>query len=147
MGEKAILWQKLKYHGLNGDSIVRGEYFCVPLIFLADIFKAEYREEKEGKMVFLNMPDGKTLQFARGSIGCVIDNRVESMLCEALYRNRKLFVSLEWFCTRICGLRISSCEQVLYVTDHDAQISRYMAWLRQDILKGKALPEQETGRA
>ena len=147
MGEKAILWQKLKYHGLNGDSIVRGEYFCVPLIFLADIFKAEYREEKEGKMVFLNMPDGKTLQFARGSIGCVIDNRVESMLCEALYRNRKLFVSLEWFCTRICGLRISSCEQVLYVTDHDAQISRYMAWLLKDILKGTALPEQETGRA
>ena len=143
MGAEAVKWQKLKYHGLNGDSIVRGEYLCVPLSFVAEIFQAEYEEQMEGTVVYLKMPDGKTLQFARGCIGCVIDNRVESMLCEALYRNGRLYVSLEWFCTRVCGLRSSSYDQVLYVTDHDAQLSRYMAWLLEDILEDTNRQDKE----
>ena len=38
----AIQWQKLKYHGLNGDQKVRGEYLCVPISFIAQVFGLEY---------------------------------------------------------------------------------------------------------
>lgn len=133
LGAQTILWKKLKYHGLNGDSLVRGEYLCVPAFFIADAFEAVY-EEKDGAGV-MKLKDGRQLQFARGCIGCVIDNRVECMLCEALEREGRLFISLEWFCKRLYQLQTSVYDHVLYVTDHYAELSRYMSWILQDILE------------
>ena len=127
-------WQKLKYHGLNGGELVRGEYTCVPVSFLAEIAGASLEMGDEGQTAVMVLPDGRRLQFAKGSIGCVIDNKVRSMNCEALYREGTLLVGMEWFAQSILGWTATSCNDVLYVTDHWAELSYFMAGMIKDIL-------------
>ncbi|WP_337099911.1 alpha/beta hydrolase family esterase [Paenibacillus sp. YIM B09110] len=124
--------QKLKYHGLSGDAIVRGEYFMVPVSFLADVFDATFSSKHGGHSVELQLKDGMTMQFARGSIGCVVDNRVHSMYCEAVLQDGELYVPIEWICKRLFNNHVSSCGDVLYITDHDAELSLNMALLIRD---------------
>jgi len=133
MQTKAVYWQKLKYHGLNGRQEVRGEYLCVPLSFLSEAFDAKYEPGKDTLTVVMTLKDGRELQFARGSIGCVIDNDLRSMYCEALHRDGELLVSIEWFCRYLFGLEV-----------HFAELSANMADLIKDLLisSGK-LPDYE----
>lgn len=137
MSAKARYWQKLKYHGLQGSQIVRGEYICVPLSFLARVFGAEYIPSEDTLTAVVKLPDGRRLQFARGSIGCVIDDRVRSMYCEALHRDGQLLVSVEWFCGYLFNLHVSYCDGVVYVTDHFNALSANMADLIKDLLSGQ----------
>ncbi len=130
---EVFVWKKLKYHGLNGKALVRGEYPMAPVRDLAEIFKADCRE-KEGK-AWIHMPDGRSLQFARGCIGCTINNRIRSMSCEAVEREGILYISSEWFCREICRLQVSECNGVIYATDHDSALSSHMARLIRDLLK------------
>lgn len=139
MSGSAIKWQKLKYHGLNGGQQVRGEYLCVPLSFIAEVFDAEYLPSEDTLFASLLLKDGTELQFARGSIGCVVNNRITSMLCEALHRDRELYISLEWFCRSVYNLHVSVCNNVLYATDHYSALSANMADIINDILKGRQL--------
>ena len=132
---KTVKWQKLKYHGLEGGERVRGEYICVPLSFLAEAFGASYESAEKNRMVRLTLKDGRSLQFAEGSIGCMIDEDLRSMYCEALYREGELLVSAEWFCAYIFNLHVSVCEDVVYVTDHFSCLSRYMADLIRGLLE------------
>ena len=131
---QTLRWDKLKYHGLNGGHIVRGSYLCVPLPFLADVFDATVTYRQEGAAAELILPDGRVFTFAEGCIGCTVDNRVESMLCEPIFRNGTLYLSFEWFCRFAYNLQVSEYDGVMYVTDHYAEISRYMSWLLQDLL-------------
>jgi len=142
-GAETLRWEKLKYHGLNGGQIVRGSYLCVPLGFIAEVFGAKLDLMENGVMAELTLPDGRTFQFAEGCIGCAADNKVESMLCEAIYRNDRLYISLEWFCRFAYNLQVSEFDGVMYVTDHYSQISRYMSWLLQDMLRDHALNYEE----
>ena len=137
-------WQKLKYHGLNGGTKVRGEYCMAPLSFLAEVFGAELDPGEGGLSTRMRLPDGRELQFARGSIGCVIDNDLRSMYCEALYRDGQLLVSAEWFCRYLYDLTVTSCDGVVYVTDHFAELSENMADLIRDLLtSGGVLSDYE----
>ena len=83
----------------------------------------------------MRLKDGRRLQFARGSIGCVIDDTLRSMYCEALYRDGELLVSIEWFTGYLFHLTISSCNGAVYITDHFAELSAFMADLIKDLLK------------
>jgi len=134
-------WRKLKYHGLNGGTKVRGEYLCVPLRFLAKVFGAEYLPSEDTLTAVLNLPDGRRLQFARGSIGCAIDGDIRSMYCECLHRGGELLVGIEWFCGYLFNLHVSACDDVVYVTDHFSQLSMNMADLIREMLFGKLFPE------
>lgn len=135
MSGSAILWQKLKYHGLEGGQQVRGEYLCVPLSFIAEVFGAKYLPSDDTLTAVLILKDGRELQFARGSIGCAIDGRISSMLCEALHRNGELYISFEWFCRYLYDLHVSVLDNVLYATDHYIALSMHMAYLISGILK------------
>jgi poly(3-hydroxybutyrate) depolymerase len=132
LGAPAFLWSKLKYHGLQGAAEIRGEYVYVPLEFLSRDFAAELRHG-DG-VADLTLGDGRTLSFARGSVVSLVDGDVVGMLAEAVERDGRLFISLEWFARDILGLHTSQCENVLYVTDHHAELSRNMAHLIDDLL-------------
>lgn len=138
---KAVQWDKLKYHGLNGGQIVRGSYLCVPLSFIAEVFEADYEAEDHAASVVLLLKDGRRLQFARGSIGCVIDDTVRCMYCEALHRDNELLVSIEWFAKYFYSLQVSSCNGVTYITDHFADLSAFMADIIKDLFKGEMVPD------
>ncbi len=131
MTAKTLRWQKLKYHGLEGGAKVRGEYLCVPLRYLAEVFGAQYESQRDNRMVRLTLSDGRVLQFAEGSIGCMIDTDLRSMYCEALYREGELLVPAAWFLQYLFNLQVSECDGVLYATDHFNVLSLYMA----DVLK------------
>lgn len=141
MAGETILWRKMKYHGLEGGEKIRGEYHMVPLSFLAEAFKAKLEYSEDKLVAWVSMPDGRRLQFARGSIGCVIDNSITQMYCEALHRNNELYVSVEWFSEYICNMHISACEDVVYVTDHVNKLSANMADLIKDLLTDNIVPE------
>jgi len=134
MAAPAILHQKLKYHGLDGGEVVRGEYFCVPVSFVAKVFGAECTVWNGGKSAELHLKDGRTLQFALGSIGCVVNNVIHSMDCEAIWRNEQLYIPFEWICRRLLNLTASRCNDALYVTDHYAELGMHTAMLMGDIL-------------
>ena len=89
----------------------------------------------------MTLKDGRTLQFARGSIACVIDGHVRSMYCEALHREGELLVSAEWFCRYLFNWNVSECDGVLYAADHFSCLSLYMADLIRDILEEKPVPD------
>lgn len=132
MSGAAFLWQKLKYHGLGGGSIVRGEYFMAPVSFVAGVLGATLSTGDGGCSAELTMNDGRVLQFARGSIGCVMDSRVMSMYCEAVYRDGELYVPIEWICRRVLSNHVSRCDSVIYITDHWAELSANMAQILRD---------------
>lgn len=141
MSTAAVKWQKLKYHGLDGGQKVRGEYICVPLSFLAQVCGAQYLPSGDTLTAELILKDGRRLQFARGSIGCVIDNDLRSMYCEALHRGGELLVSAEWFCRYLLDLRVSVCGDVVYITDHFSTLSANIADVIRELLYGKLFPE------
>ena len=127
-------WEKLKYHGLGGGTRVRGSYCMAPLRYLAEVFGASLREAESGLRAVMTLADGRRLQFARGSIGCMIDNDLRSMYCEAIHRDGQLLVSVEWFCRYLFNLTVTSCDGVYYVTDHFAELSEGMAELLRGLL-------------
>ncbi len=133
-----VRWQKLKYHGLNGGQKVRGEYLMVPVSFLAEMAGAGYQPSEDTLSAVVTLPDGRDLQFARGSIGCMIDDSLRSMYCEAIHRNGELLISAEWFCRYILNLNVSECNGVIYATDHEAELSYYMADVLKSLLFEKA---------
>lgn len=141
MTGKVRKWKKMKYHGLDGGQKVRGEYHMVPLSFLAEAFGAELTYTQQNLAAYVKMPDGRELQFARGSIGCIIDQSLVQMYCEALHRDGELYVSAAWFSEYIGNMHVSECEDVLYVTDHASQLSANMADLIKDMLLGTIVPE------
>ena len=104
--------------------------------------EAEYLPSQDTLTAVLILPDGRKLQFARGSIGCVIDDTMRSMYCEALHRNGELLVSVEWFCRYFLNRAISACNDVVYVTDHFADLSFFMADLIKDLLNDMAGPQE-----
>lgn len=128
----SLSWQKLKYHGLNGDAIVRGNYTMVPVSFLAESFGAKW-EESDGRAV-ITMADGGIIQFARGIIGCTVDNHVRSMLVEPIERNGMLYISAEWFLREIMQLHVSVYEDMIYATDHYSTLGPNMTRLIRDII-------------
>lgn len=142
-----VRWQKLKYHGLNGGEKVRGEYLCVPVSFLAKAVGAEYLPGPDTLTAALRLADGRAVEFARGSIGCVVNDTMRSMYCEALHRNGELLVSVEWFCKFLFNYHVSECNGVVYITDHFSELSFFMADLIKDLLAGEALPEDLSGIA
>ena len=74
----------------------------------------------------------------------MIDDRLRSMYCEALHRNGELLVSVEWFCRYLFGMTVTECAGVVYITDHFAELSLFMADLILDIFKGFTLPDDYT---
>lgn len=122
-----VRWEKLKYHGLDGGQMVRGEYLCVSLRFLAESFGAEYTVEEGGLEATLKLADGRTVKISRGVIGCLVEDDLYAMYCEALHRDGELLVSAEWFCRFLLNLHVSVCNGVVYVTDHFAELSAFMA--------------------
>ncbi len=144
MPAKALLWQKLKYHGLDGDAKVRGEYLMVPLSYLSEAFGAKYESQRDNRMVRMTLPDGRVLQFAEGSIACMIDSDLRSMYCEALYRECELLVPVAWFLRYLFNLHVSECGGVLYATDHFNELSLYMADILTEALEnGGEYPDYE----
>ena len=133
MPGKSVLWNKLKYHGLQGDSIIRGTYCMIPASFIAEAGDASYVEEDGWAEMILK--DKRVIQFARGCIGCTINNRVHSMLCEPIERDGMLYISLEWFCKEVCNMQVSTCNDVIYATNHYSELSSNMARLIKDLLK------------
>jgi hypothetical protein len=131
----AFQWDTLHYHGLGGEAVVRGSYLYVPVSFLAAAFAATLVTADAGASATLTLQDGRRLQFARGNIGCVLDGRITSMLGEVVERGGELCVSLEWFAAHVMDLRVTRHSDVVYVTDHHAQLSGNLALLLRDLLK------------
>lgn len=142
MSGETINWKKMKYHGLEGGQKIRGEYHMIPLSFLANAFEAKLEYSDETLVARMEMKDGKKLQFARGSIGCVIDNSLVQMYCEALHRKQELYVSAEWFSEYICNMHVSTCDEVVYITNHSNKLSANMADLIKDMLTDNIVPEK-----
>ena len=135
MPGKAFLWQKLKYHGLNGGQIVRGEYLMLPMSFLASAFQGGFERSEDGRSAEMTV-SGKTFQTAQGSIGAVVNNRITDMDCEAVLREGELYISGEWFLREIIGYQVSRCKGGMYGTDHETRLSIHMTRLLSELLKG-----------
>lgn len=151
MKKPALEWKKLKYHGLDGGMLVRGEYLMVPLSILSSAFGGKLSYSEDGlsaeidfsydTMAGNNRVTCRNMRFSRGAIGCVMDNHVRQMYCEAIHRNGELYVSSEWFSRAAFNMTVSECDGVVYITDHFSHLSLYMADLIKDILEGHPVPE------
>ncbi len=134
IGGKVFRRDKIKYHGLNGSYLVRGSYLYAPVAFLAEVFGGTLLSD--GDTAAIRLADGRELTFAHGCIGCTIDNTIESMLCDAITKEGKLYIPAEWFCAALYNWHVSSYGSSLYATDHYAVLSRYADWVISDILLG-----------
>lgn len=131
-GGETFIWNKIKYHGLNGDHIVRDSFVMVSARTLAKIFGAEYFQNNSEGIMTLN--DGRRILFSRGIISCTVDNRVRDMYVEAVEKDRELYISPEWLCEDILNMHVCKSEGVLYAADHSCKLSRHFAKLIADLL-------------
>ena len=120
---------------LDGGELVRGEYFYAPVSFLAQAIGAECDMAADGRTAVLVLPDKRVVEFAQGSIGCVIDNKIYSMDCEAVIRDGALCLPVEWFFHRLMKCFTSENRGVLYITDHYIELAVHTAALIEDILE------------
>ena len=135
LGGKAFIYKKLKYHGANGGEIVRGEYLCAPVSFIAKALGAECLVSDGGYTAELVLPDRRHAQFARGSIGCLLDNKIHSMLCEAIYRDGELYLPIEWIFRYLLDMQASSCRGTIYITDHYIELASATAAIIAKLLQ------------
>ena len=63
------------------------------------------------------------------------------MTCETILQEHELLVSVEWYAQYILNKSITKCNDVVYVTDHFAQLSYFMADLLKDLLNHREMPE------
>ena len=141
LSQAPMKWQKLKYHGLDGGQLVRGEYLMVSVRDLAAAVGAEHIPSEDTLHADVILRDGRKLQFARGSIGCLIDSTMRQMYVEAIHRNGELLISAEWFMRYLFGYCVTECHDMIYVTDHHAELSYFLADLIIDLLRGNPMPE------
>ncbi len=120
---------------------MRGSYLCLPLSFLAEAFGGDYEAQEDGAAVRVTLGDGRILSFAEGSILCKIDHTARQMYCEALRRDGELLVSAEWFAKYFFRMTVSKCGDMLYITDHFADLSAFMVDLIKDIFTGDMMQE------
>ena len=132
MSGPAFMHQKLKYHGLDGDAKVRGEYFMAPVSFAAKALEARLSSSEDGCVVEMTLKDGREMQFARGIIGCLVDGKVQSMYCEAVLKDGELYVPIEWVCRKMLDNHVSRYDGVLYITDHYSELSVNMSHILRD---------------
>ena len=132
---------KMKYHGLDGGQLVRGTYHMVPLSFISEIYDAKLDYSKDKRTAFVHLKDGRCLQFASGSIGCVIDQSLVQMYIECISNEDELLISVEWFSEYVENMHVSECDDVVYVTDHVNHLSYNMAYLIKDILSDNMAPD------
>ena len=132
-----MFWQKLKYHGLQGGAKVRGEYFMVPAEALSKIAGGTYETADQGLSGKIFLPDGRVLQFARGVIGCMIDDTMRQMYVECIERDGVLMLSVEWFARCLFNYNVSVHNGAVYVTDHWAELSYFTADLLKDLLNDR----------
>lgn len=132
-----MTWARGKYHGQGGAFVVRDEYLMVPLRFLAQVAGAKYEEAEDTLTAKLTLADGTVLEFARGVISYLQNRTLRTMYVEAIHRNGELLISADWFFSEIMNLRVSSCNGSMYVTDHNAILSYYMADIIREILAGE----------
>ncbi len=127
-----FIHKKLKYHGLDGDAKVRGEYFMAPVSFVAKALGADISKSEGGSVAEITLKDGRHMQFARGIIGCAVDSKVCSMLCEAVLRDGELYVPIEWVFQKMLDNHVSRCDGVIYITDHYSELSHNVAEIIRD---------------
>jgi poly(3-hydroxybutyrate) depolymerase len=132
LGGTAFVWHKLKYHGLEGQAESRGAYLYAPVGFIARALHAQL-VQTDGR-ARLTWPDGLVLEVARGSIAAIVNGDVAAMVAEAVDRDGQLYLPMEWVARDLRGLHASSCGEVLYITDHHAELSRNMALIIADLL-------------
>ncbi len=128
-------WNKLKYHGLNGGEIIRGTYLMAPAAFLAAAAGGTCRTLDDGASVSILLPDGRTVQAARGIIAVADGNRLRVMDCEAVERDGVLYLPAAWFFRMVSGRNVSEYGGVLYASECYGELSMHMARLLKDLLR------------
>ena len=128
-------WNKLKYHGLNGGEIIRGTYLMAPAAFLAAAAGGTCRTLDDGASVSILLPDGRTVQAARGIIAVADGNRLRAMDCEAVERDGVLYLPAAWFFRMVSGRNVSEYGGVLYASECYGELSMHMARLLKDLLR------------
>ncbi len=130
-------WQGTQYHGRAGEPLVRVSSLYVPSSLLATVFGAELDLREGGDEATLRLADGRVVDFARGNVGILVDGRVRAMRTEAVRRDGELWVSLEWFAATLFDLHVTTHSNVVYVTDHHAQLGGNMAVLIRELLSAE----------
>ncbi|WP_425838841.1 hypothetical protein [Microbacterium sp. PA5] len=138
MSTRAFAWDAVQYHGRGGSTLSRSRAVYAPLDLLAVAFDARLIATGEGDVATLVLSDGRSVQFARGAVACVVNNRVVAMDAEAVLRDGVLCISVEWFALNLMNLRASQHSDVVYVTDHHSLLSGNMARLLSDLLVSDA---------
>ncbi|WP_416393505.1 MULTISPECIES: alpha/beta hydrolase family esterase [unclassified Curtobacterium] len=132
--------QSWKYHGLEGNRVLRADFVTLPTEFLAKHFGTRRRVEDAGASVSFALPDGREVRFARGSVACLIDGRVVAMPVECIERDGDLLVPAAWFLRTTCGWWTSERDGVLYATDHWCELSVVAAAVLRDALSTDVTP-------
>lgn len=127
-------WTKYMFHGQNGNRIARGKSLMVSVNDLCRFFHAEIIKDEDQKEMWIQLQDGREIEFAQGNIACVIDNSIKAMTIEAVRHNEMLYISCEWFAGEVMNCFFTECEGVIYITDHYAELSQNMAYLIKELL-------------
>jgi poly(3-hydroxybutyrate) depolymerase len=90
--------------------------------------------DTDGYTAEMTTKDGRKLQVASESIGCVIDNRLYSMSRQCEARAGGLFVPVRWFAENVFGRYVTELDGALYISGHVGYMTHDMALILKEIL-------------
>jgi poly(3-hydroxybutyrate) depolymerase len=79
--------------------------------------------------------DGRTLQVAAESIGCVVDNRLYSMSRQCEVRDGVLYVPVRWFAESLFNRFVTELDGAMYIADHVGYMTHDTAVILKEILE------------
>ena len=106
-----------------------------PATFLAEAAGGTCEVTDDGASVRISLPDGRSVQAARGIIAVAMENRLRVLDCEAVERDGVLCLPVAWFFRTVCGRNVSEYGGVLYASECYGDLSMHMARLLKDLLK------------
>jgi poly(3-hydroxybutyrate) depolymerase len=116
----------------SGEVLETYRYLYVSVKTLCRLF--DMTCDNDGRIALMKTKDGRTLQVAAESIGCIIDNRLYSMSRQCQSHDGVLFVPVRWFAENVFNRFVTELDDVLYISGHIGYMTHDMAVILKEIL-------------
>ena len=108
--------------------------FYAPISFIPMFFDATVETSADGRTATIITKAGERYTVTESSIGCIHNNRIHSMICQADVKDGQLYLPLKWFATNVFGKFVTECDGAIYIADYFGEMTKDMSVILHEIL-------------
>ena len=128
---------------LKLGEMCQSEVMCAPVDFVSVCFGAKLTKKNAGKLVAIELADGRTVILRHGSLLVEIDGKYTALQKPCLLLYGFLYVPVEEFCRLVLGMQVSVAHDVMCVSGHYALLGKYTARILCRLMGGHMRPHEK----